>query len=526
MPGQTTDIGQRISMVPFHLGSFLGGLSDYEDKGIAGSFKSGYGLDIRKQKDTLSCQNALKDDLAVGSMTAPCYFVVPASDGQTYFFCNDGKIFRRKANGSYLVQGYGIVPVYTDTFESGQIIGACEWYSGYDSITAPNGGYTYLIWATPTRLNIKKIAGPQSNPGAPYVQTEPWNDVNNPGIGSWPKTNLTSVAWHTMVNANGTLQICNGNVMALVGYDLSYTNNSLKLIPGNLAQNVLERGKYSVIGCRSAAGKDETSFFNWDGIGLSWNNKKVISFGGINSMLDTEMALAQIGNNGQLYISDFNSPVPFRQIRGGGASYPDGIAPYHGMALVGIYGNTNLMNGVYANGIYSVGRVNKNAPLVLNLEYQLTCDAIYSIEVVGTDILCTYSLNSQYGVKIVDTGTKATAVYQSLDLVVPMGTRRYPMPLGRILNWQKVDIECQPLPPGTAIEVWYKIDKAIAGGANNDGWFQANTQDGSVQFLTKNMQNAVFYIGVRGRVCEVQFILIPSGDRTPEICEANVYFTA
>ena len=57
------DLGERISMVPFHLASFLGGQSDYEDKGIAGSFKSGMNLDVRKQRDTLTCQLALKDDL-------------------------------------------------------------------------------------------------------------------------------------------------------------------------------------------------------------------------------------------------------------------------------------------------------------------------------------------------------------------------------------------------------------------------------------------------------------------------------
>jgi len=459
-------------------------------------------------------------------MTAPAYFVFSSSDGNTYFFCYDGKIWRRKANGSYLVQGYGVVPVYTDTFESGNIIGACEWYSGYDPVTAPNGGYTYLLWATPTRLNIKKIAGPQTNPGAPYVQTEPWNDVNNVGIGSWPKTNLTSVDFHTMAIANGNLQICNGNVMALVGYDLSYTNNSLQLIPGNKARCILERGKYAVIGCRSLAGRDETGLFDWDGIGLSWNDKETISFGGINSMIDTEMALAQLGNNGQLFISDFDTPLPFRQIRGGGQSDPDGICSYHGMALLGIYNNTNKMNGVYANGIYTVGRLNKNAPLVLNLEYQLTCDEITSVEVVGTDILCAYKLGSQYGVKIVDTDNKATAVYQSLDLVVPMGTRRYPMPLGRLLNWQKVDLECMPLLPGTKIEVWRKIDKATSGGPNNDGWLQCNMEGGGTQFQTTGMQNAVFYIGDKGRVCDIMVILIPSGSRSPEVCEINVFFSA
>ena len=148
-------------------------MCDYDDKGIAGAFKAGYGLDVRKQIDSLSGQNALKDDLPLGIMTAPCYVSVVASDGNTYFFCYDGKIFRRESNGSYLVQGYGIVPVYTEPAENGNIIGACEWFD--------NAGYTYLLWVTPTRLNIKRIAGPA------YTNVELWNDVNTASTGSWPK---------------------------------------------------------------------------------------------------------------------------------------------------------------------------------------------------------------------------------------------------------------------------------------------------------------------------------------------------
>lgn len=506
---------QRASMIPYALHSFLGGQSDYESMGIKGSFKSGINLDIRKQKDSLSCQLALKDDLALGTMFAQSYFVVPASDGQTYFFGYTGDIYRRKANGSYLV-GSGLGPVFTDTHESGQIIGACEWYD--------SAGFTYLVWATPTRVNIKKILGPG------YTPVEPWPDVNVASTGTWPKTNLTSVDFHTMAIANGVLQICNGSVMALIGYDLSYTNNSLQLIPGNKARCVLERGKYGVIGCRRTDGKDESTYFDWDGIGLSWNDKEIIKFGGLNAMIDTEMALAQIGTNGQLYISDFNTPIPFRQIRGGGQANPDGVCSYHGMALIGIFGNTNLINGHYANGIYSVGRVNKNAPIVLNLEYQLDCDEIYSVKTIGTDIICAYKLNGQYGVKIVDIGTYATAIYQSLDLVAPLGTRRYPMPLGRLLAGGRLDLQCAPLPPGCKIEAWYRLDKATSGGLHNDGWIQANTDigntGGGTQFQDKGKQNAVFYIGgEKARVSEIQLILIPSGNRTPEVFEANYYFT-
>lgn len=539
-------MAEKYGLTSKRLRTFLGGQSDYEDKGIVGAFKSGMNLNIRKQKDTLSCNQALKDDLALGTMTAGAYFVVPASDGNTYFFCYDGNIYRRNSSGSYLL-------VYTDYSPSGsaspspsasdspsrsnspsaslspsvsaspsasaspstlpltgtRILGAAEWYD--------NAGFTYLVWTTPTHVHIKKIIGPG------YTTTEPWTYVDSASTGTWPKTNLDPTAdWHTVAMANGVLQICNGSKMALIGYDLSYTNDAVALIPGNEARCIVERNKYGIIGCRRADNKDESALFSWDGIGLHWNDKQIIKFGGLNSMIDTEIALAQIGTNGQLYISDFNTPMPFREIRGGGQSNIDGVCSYKGMALVGIYNNTNSMNSVLANGVYSVGRINKNAPLVLNLEYQLTCDEITSVKVVGSDILIAYKLGNQWGVKIVDTANKATAVYQSLDLIATGIGINQPLP-----NWSRVDIRTQPLPAGCKVEVWYKYDKIDTGGVGDDGWIQANTDPGNtedgVQFEDTGKQNAVFYVGQNARVMELQLILIPNGNETPEVNEIYTY---
>lgn len=496
------------STVPYHLRSSSGGQSDYEDKGIAGSFKTGINLDIRKQKDTLTCQQKLTDDLGLGTMTAPAYFIVPSSNGNTYFFCYDGKIWRRNSSGTYLL-------VYTDTAEAGHIIGACEWFS--------ISGETILLWATATRLNLVVLASPG------YTQPEPWNNVNTASAGTWPKTNLTSVTFHKMAIANGALQICNNNLIALVGYDLSYTNNALALIPGNTAWDITERGKYGVIACRASDNKDQTTFFSWDGIGLSWNDKQIVKFGGVNGIIDTEIALAQIGAEGQLYISDFTSQVPFRQIRGGGAMSVGSAASYHGMALLGIYGNTNTIQDLNCDGIYTVGRVNKNAPLALNLDYQLTCDAINSITTVNTDILVQYTLNNRYGVKKVDPDNKAIAYYASLDLVAPLGTRRYPIPLGRTLFWETIEILCQPLPSSCQIECWYKLDKIDTGGTNDDGWFQANLDPGNqasgTQFITGGKAHAMFFVGEKARTLEILLKLTPAGNETPEINEVNAYFS-
>ncbi|MDE1867010.1 MAG: hypothetical protein KGI08_04775 [Thaumarchaeota archaeon] len=504
----------RGAMIPYQLRSFVGGQSDYEDKGVVGSFKSGQNLDIRKQQDSLSGGQALTDDLAGGTFDAPCYAAVPASDGNTYFFLYNGKIYSRHSDGTYHL-------VYTETNDSGHITGASEWYD--------NAGYTYIVYTTDLRVNIKRILGPA------YTPAEPWTDVNTASTGTWPKTNLSKAAsgitWHRPVMSNGVLLIGNMNTLAQVGYDLSYTSNALQLIPGNIAKTIVERDIYAITGCVRSDNKDESALFSWDEVSLDWNSKEILKYGGLNAMIDTEIAIAQIGTAGQLYLSDLNSPMPIRQIRGGGQCDPDGMTSYHGMALMGIFGNTSGNNGVY-----SYGRINKNAGIVLNLEYALTCDEIYSVKTVGTDILIVYKSGTAYGVKKVDFTTKADFIYQSLDLIAPLGTRRYPIPLGRLLNWQRIDLQCDPLPTGCKIEVWYRYDKQItqrtlANGTQTDtnGWIQANMDKGftggGLQAQDAGQQNFIFYLGQKARVMEIMIKGFSHLNTTPSINEANAYFT-
>lgn len=514
MPGRTTPVNLNIelirgAMIPYQLRTFIGGMSDYEDKGTAGSFKFSSGLDIRKQQDSLSAQQGLTDDLATGTFDAACYAVVPSSNGNTYFFLYNGKIYSRHSDATYHL-------VYTETNDSGHITGAAEWYD--------SAGWTYIVYCTDTRVNIKKLLGPS------YTPAEPWSDVNTASTGSWPKTNLSTapsgITWHRPVMSNGVLLITNVHTLAQVGYDLSYTSNALQLIPGNVAKTIVERKIYAITGCYRSDNKEESAFFSWDEISLDWNDKEILKYAGVNAAIDTEIGIAQIGSNGQLYLSNLNSPMPIRAIRGGGSSDPDGITAYHGMALLGIFGNTS------GNGVYSYGRINKNAPIVLNLEYPLTCDEIYSVKTVGSDILIVYKNGTSYGVKKVDFSNKVTtATYQSLDLIAPLGTRRYPIPLGRLLNWKYVDLQCDPLPSGCKIEVWFRYDKIITahGASDSNGWIQANMDPGNtgsgLQAQTTGQQNFTFYIGQKARVMELQLKLFPSGNTTPSINEANLYFS-
>ena len=144
---------------------FRGGISDYQNAGVLGSFKFGSNLDIRNDNDSLKSGQALADDLASGTMTDIALFIVNASDGNSYHFCRDGKIFKRTSTGTYTL-------VYTDS--SGVITGAAEWVN--------DNGNKFLYWSTLTKLHRKEIPG-LSN----------WTDVDATVNGqTYPKTKTYS----------------------------------------------------------------------------------------------------------------------------------------------------------------------------------------------------------------------------------------------------------------------------------------------------------------------------------------------
>jgi hypothetical protein len=478
-------------MASFLINTFNAGISAYENKGQKGSFKTGSSIDIRKVIDSLSCQQALTSNLSISggaTMTALGRFHVIASDGASYVFCGDGKIFK-------ITSGDVVTLVYTDTQESGNIIGAAE----FSDIS---GNY-FLLWATPTRLNIKKIIA------SAYTNTEPWADVNTAPTGSWPKTNLTSTTWHTMKRAGSSLQICNDNTLAMVGSDLSYTNNSLQLIPGNVARTLLERDVNVIVGCGRKGNEDLSAFFGWDLISDNYISKKFIPVKLINALIDTDKPLAQVGTSGALYYADFLNVLPIISFTGGGSVNPDGVENDQGLALFGVFGN-----GAGNTGIWSYGKKRIDHPYSLNLEYPLTCDEIGSVKKRGTDIFVTYKNGSTYGIKKVDTAAKAVATYGGLDLRVPDKYIGDELP-----TFTHIKVTTLPLPTGTSIQVKRRIDKDLA-----TGFLAANIEGGATSFNTVNGEEAEFLLGDKGKIIEPQVILTPSGNTTPDVLSVEIFF--
>lgn len=542
-----------------------GGLSDFEDRGLLGSFRSGTNLDIYRKRDSITCGQALVDignvlqsispsvspsssyspsasnspsisastspsssaspsagspsasqspssshspsaSTSVSASVSPSHSVSPSpspaaggksvfqdlirswvkcSDGNLYGFGNTGKIYK--------IDKYLNCTQVHDVGQ--QIKGAAEKPSA--------GGKIYLTFATNTNLHRKEIPGRSD-----------WNDVDAPGTvqgDEWPKTNLDGADWHTMRNVDGDVLIANGNKLAMSAYDDSYTNEALDLIPGNLAKTLVERTGRVVIGTVLAADPDS----------------------GINSAIDAESPLVQIGNKGALYFANMVDSVPVTRFPGGGKTNPGGVCNevpqvslftwestalswidkqvFGNMALFGVF---NATSGY--NGIYSYGRLDKQHSQVLNLKHALEVSEIGAIEQFNGLLFVSYYDSSNaitpFGVKVTDVNNKAQGIYEGLDFRVPSGKKEL-----QTNSFKRAEIFMQPLPAGCSVELWYKSDKS-------DTYTKALTADGQQSYTIAGGKKAEFAISTSVEIFQPKIVLNPSGNNAPDIFRLRTYF--
>jgi hypothetical protein len=529
-------------MAIFEIKEWSGGISSYSDKGIRGAFKMGRNLDIRKTTDTLTCGQALKEEGLFGSSHSQSsslsqspslspsgsqsasmsysnsssasispsgsgsksasasaspsgsqspsasassslspsaglnnvfvdliLFFVKCTDGNTYGFGDAGNIYRRYSDG-YTRN------VYRDS--DGGIKGAIEKPS--------SNGKTYLQWATATSIKQKEIPGASN-----------WSDVTEIA------DNLTGTEWHTMTQVGGANIIANGSWLAMCGYDDSWTNEALDLIPGNSVKALIERNGRVVIGTYKSG----------------YSNK------GVNAMIDAEYPLSQIGNNGEIFYANFSDTLAVKRFPGGGRVNPGGVTneidqinifDWETSALSWIdkqtLGSLTLWGVFNAtanyNGVYTYGRENKEQPFTLNLEYVLEVDEIGAVDDV---MIASYRSGSDYGVKAVDSTTKATGTYESLEFRAPIKNPETPT------VWKYEEILMEALPSGCSIEFYYKMNKTSS-------WTLAYTGSGAGSYSNTGGKKATFRIGAEGDIFEKKIVLNPSGNTSPVVLRSRTYF--
>lgn len=399
-------------------------------------------------------------------------FFVKASDGNTYEFGNAGNIYRRYDDGFTR-------NVYKDP--DGTIKGAVEKPSS-------NGG-TYLQWATDTSIKQKPLPGAGD-----------WSDVTEIA------DNLTGTEWHTMKQIGGANYIANASKLALVGYDDSYTNEALDIIPGRYIKTIIERNGRAVVGSYPAGYP---------------NN-------GANGAIDSEQPLIQIGNDGNVFFSNFTDTMPVKRFPGGGRVNPGGVCneiqeveifdwvypadswlDRQSLGNMAIWGVFNADSGT--NGLYYYGRKNKEQPYTLNLEYAMDVDEIGAVCNVNGVTIASYRDGNDFGVRAVDPNNKAQGVWESLEFRFPVKKAE------QITKLNYVEVFMDQLPVGCSVYFYYKKNKS-------GGWIQANTADGNDAFTTTNGKKAVFRVGAEIDIYERRLVLVPNGNLTPEIYRIRSYF--
>jgi len=461
-------------MKPFIIKSFRGGISDENNRGITGSSKFGYALDLHKRQDSLSCKQALLP-ASGATVTDLIKVFVNGADGSTYAFGDGGKIYARSPDNTWAL-------MYTDV--NGAIKGAAEWEL--------DDGNRYMYWCTDTCVARKIMSSGNDD----------WTDASI----NW-KTTLTSADYHTMRRACGKMMITNSNLLAMIGYDGSFTPSAFNAQPGDKLKCLEERDDYCIMGSYREDQSEQGHILSWITTALNWVQKKKIPVKGVNALINTEVMLIQGGTDGELFFSDFSRAVPLHAFVGGGQVNPSGVCIEDDIAMFGAYG------GTYP-GIWSYGRKRKNRPLVLSYPYRLSPTAATGSTIVELGALKTVdgvllaswhhqdALTNEYGVDMVSNTTKATAIYESLEFDAGLPHLEKGFQIARIVM--------KPLPAGCSLSMKYKMNK-------KSSWVVAKLQNNAASFSETNAWEVDFLIPEPGRIYETQVTLTPNGNTTPEI---------
>lgn len=481
-----------MGIIPYIRESWRVGISDENNRGVRGSFKFSYGLDIHKRRDSLSCNYAMSNIGTSSIVNDLIRFAVPARDGSTYCFGSAGSI--------YAIAGHVNDPVITYVYndENGAIKGASEWKQ--------SDGNTYLMWTTNTSVARMTLNGSPDTPWAAGVVTQDY------------KTTLDASDFHPMRSGAGNLNIGNGNFLATIEYDGDFNNAAMNLRPGNIIKCLEERDDYVLMGSERQDESEEGHIWSWITTALNWVQKKKIPVKGVNALIDTERLLLQGGTNGEIFYSDFNTTAPLNSVPDGGQSNSQ-VGIYNDLALFGIYGTSDPANV----GIYSYGRRMLNRPFALNNEFRLTrtvagstVSEIGGVWIASTAVFTSWKTTdgstSEYGVDMVSTSTRATARLEGLEFNAGRPHQK------KIYQIEKVNMDA--LPSGTSLSVIYKPDRKTTGGDSSAGagWRYAKLADGTgTTYSVTDSTEAEFIINERAKIFEVGVELNPSGTSTPDI---------
>lgn len=480
-------------MNAYKIQGFRGGIADDPYSGVREAFRFGYGLNIRGESNVLRCNQALKQDLGFANIVDLILFFVPASDGNLYGFGDTGKIYRKAGPTAAWEL------VFTDV--NGKITGAAEYTNNNGS-----GSYIpYLYWATETKVHRIPLSL-ASDVWAGSVEAN-WGSLNG------------DPSWHTMAEALGVLLICDGKDLAMVDYEGAFAGGvapALDLPRGHRNKCLLGLDQLVVFGSTKGDKVEEGWLWTWDKIQPSWIQRRMIAERGINAILQGEFMAIQAGVKGGLYFWDTSSLIRIKKFPGEfGWVNPGGVTIMGGLPLFGLNGSDKC-------GVYSYGRLTKNDPYALNLEYipshgKLANVTIGALTMYGDKLHVSWQDGATFGVDMIDDANKAEARYEGM---VFDGGEQFTQK-----SFRTIKLVTKKLPKDTSVEIFCRVNE-------EDEWQKATMQDGSEFFDKEGKTKAIFSIETgrnedepgQGEEYEVSVNLHPNGNNTPEIKSITSYF--
>ena len=468
---------------------FSGGLSDSPVLGVKNSFYEGVGLNIHESPGLLKVNQKLTaEDTGATPVDDFIKCSVQGSDGNTYFFGESGRIYKRTSGGDWTYP-------YTDS-GADAILGACE-YDGY------------MYWATHDKLHRKVFPG---NADWSVDTTEDWDSFDN-----------GDDAYHPMIVIGLYLYIGDGRAIASVSDIGVFTANGIpgvtftSLPHGYRARCFFKYGIDLLIGTWVLSTINKARVFRWDTVSVSYESSDDIEEEGVNAFIPIDNSVfAQCGKAGNFYFydgKDLREP-PAKKLRGTYSPtkyleiYPEAVANLKGLSLFGV---SNGAGNPCLQGVYSLGRYDKNYPLALNLEYVVSPDKVADIEIgvvhaIGSNLLVSWKNSATpvaYGVDLLDYTAKYASAYM---ITRTLGANRF-IPK----SYKKYWISFKSMPTGCSVALSYLKNYSVTPEA-----FTLRTKDDE-QHLEADEQ-----LDMGALQLKTEFTV--SGDDAPEIEEVSVLY--
>jgi len=471
-----------------------GGISPDPYEGAPGSYRFGYGLNIRGEENLLRCQQALKLD-SESTVTVQIRAMVSGSDNKLYAFGEGGKVYRKSGSTWALVYTVG------GTNAAGTISGAAEY-------RMKNSGGTptqYLVYATMTRLHRITLA----NAAGTWTGNveEDWKTLN-------------SAARHPMVEAMGSLVIGDRHGLALVDPEAGVASGSspaLSLPYKRFVGSVLSLDQQTYVGTY-ADYSDDSYIYSWDNIAPSWIRQTSVPDKYVNSMKYYGQGIfLQSGNYGGLMMYDGAKAMPFIDLPGrSGTVYAEAMELHDKLLWMGLSNGTKC-------GVYSIGQRLGKDPFALALDYITSAETPNSNHNVSNVVVgaivphngsfyVAWENTTAAGVDVIDTANKATGRYESLIYTGESANIKR--------HHTELRLATRPLPAGCSVGVQVRI--------NGQSWVDLKQVDGRKYHNILGATQAIFRIDntIASQCAEFEFALTltPSSNETPEVIEVlNLY---